>query len=401
LKVRLTPGFIEKIKAPATGRALYWDTQHRGLGYQVTHRDARTYVVQYRLPGGRSRRMALGGAHSLKEAIDQWKSITGDVAKGRALRVTIDPLGERQRVDAEQRAKASPNTLQALAEEFLRKHKHLRRIESRRAVLQRLVYPLLGRHQVADIRKSDVKRLIDQVAAENGPTQANMVLAYVRRLLTWYAEQSDDDYKVPILSKLAQPKKARDRILTDGELEALWSTATSYPGPFGRYLQFVLLTATRKREASEMRWNEVQGVDWVIPSDRYKTGQATLIPLSGAARAILKSLPRFKDCPYVFTHDGRRPLSVSAYTKSMFEQECGVTEWTVHDLRRTARTLMSRAKADADHSERAMGHVIGGVRSTYDLWEYRDEKLTVFEALAALIEKIANPATTEVLKIPA
>jgi hypothetical protein len=264
MKVKLTPGFIEKIKRPVRGREIYWDEAHRGLGLQITHTGAQTFVVQYRLPGGRSRRMAIGRAHSLKDAIDQWRSITGDVAKGRALRVTIDPLAERQRLEAEKRAEASPNTLQALAEEFLRKHEHLRSIESRRKVLERLVYPSLGQHQIADIRKSDIKRLIDQVATKNGPIQANMVLGYVRRLLTWYAEQSDDDYKVPLLSKLARPKKVRDRILTDDELRSLWSTAETYPGPFGRYLQFVLLTATRKREASGMRWDEVRGVDWVF-----------------------------------------------------------------------------------------------------------------------------------------
>jgi len=66
--------------------------------------------------------------------------------------------------------------------------------------------------------------------------------------------------------------------------------------------------------------------------------------------------------------------------------------WTLHDLRRTARTLMSRAKIEPDHAERALGHIIGGVRGVYDKFEYLDEKRAAFEALAALAERILNPA---------
>ena len=65
--------------------------------------------------------------------------------------------------------------------------------------------------------------------------------------------------------------------------------------------------------------------------------------------------------------------------------------WRLHDLRRTARSLMSRAKVPKDHAERVIGHVIGGVRETYDRYEYLDEKRDVFAALAALVSRILNP----------
>ena len=68
-----------------------------------------------------------------------------------------------------------------------------------------------------------------------------------------------------------------------------------------------------------------------------------------------------------------------------------MTGWTLHDLRRTARSLMSRAGVDADHAERALGHVIAGVRGVYDRHEFKEEKRRAFEALAAQIERIINP----------
>jgi integrase len=68
-----------------------------------------------------------------------------------------------------------------------------------------------------------------------------------------------------------------------------------------------------------------------------------------------------------------------------------VKGWRFHDLRRTARSLMSRAGVPSDHAERCLGHVMPGVRGTYDRHEYYEEKRHAFEALAGLIERIINP----------
>jgi integrase len=73
-----------------------------------------------------------------------------------------------------------------------------------------------------------------------------------------------------------------------------------------------------------------------------------------------------------------------------------IANWTLHDLRRTARSLMSRAKVPTDHAERALGHVMGGVRETYDRYEYLEEKRAAFEALAALVDRILNPVADNV-----
>jgi hypothetical protein len=52
---------------------------------------------------------------------------------------------------------------------------------------------------------------------------------------------------------------------------------------------------------------------------------------------------------------------------------------------------MSRAGVSVDYAERCLGHVMGAVRSTYDRFEYREEKRAAFEALAALMEDIVDP----------
>src|SRR5262249_7110430 len=68
----------------------------------------------------------------------------------------------------------------------------------------------------------------------------------------------------------------------------------------------------------------------------------------------------------------------------------GSNDFTLHDLRRTARSLMSRASINADIAERCLGHVIPGVRGVYDRHEYQREKKLAFEALASLILRIVE-----------
>jgi integrase len=73
--------------------------------------------------------------------------------------------------------------------------------------------------------------------------------------------------------------------------------------------------------------------------------------------------------------------------------------WTLHDLRRTAKTLMTRAGVRPDISERVLGHVIAGVEGTYDRHSYADEKRDALEKLAAMIERILNPLPANVEKL--
>ena len=94
---------------------------------------------------------------------------------------------------------------------------------------------------------------------------------------------------------------------------------------------------------------------------------------------------------FVFTKDGRRPIAGFSKGKAAFDAQCGIKDWTLHDLRRTARSLMSRAGVPSDHAERCLGHVMSGMRGVYDRHQYEREKLHAFEALASLIESIVNP----------
>jgi hypothetical protein len=100
--------------------------------------------------------------------------------------------------------------------------------------------------------------------------------------------------------------------------------------------------------------------------------------------------PRIGASPFVFTLDGKQPVSFGR-AKRNFIDRSGVKDWRMHDLRRTARTLLSRAGVDVDVAERCLGHALAGVRATYDRHSFEREMRAAFEKLAALIERTVNP----------
>jgi integrase len=303
-----------------------------------------------------------------------------------------DPAAAKRRQREEELA-AESDTLRAISEEYLRRRgAQLRTVDQRRSDLELLCASPLGRLPVAEVRRGQYTRLLDRIADERGPMRADRVLSALKTLLSWHAERSD--FVSPLGRggrRTSTSERARSRVLSDDELRRLWTTAETYPGPFGAFLQFVLLTATRRGEAAGLRRSELSDNrrTWIIPAARYKSGKDTLVPLSEAAQKIVSSMPVVGD--FVFTADGRHALGGFGERKTDFDEACGVKVYRLHDLRRTSRTLLSRAGISVDIGERCLGHVIGGVRGTYDRYEYQHEKAQAFEALAAKIESIVYP----------
>ena len=382
MKAKLSATGIEKLAPPTDkDRAIYGDSTLSGFGVVVTKAGHRSFVYQYRT-GTQSRRMTFPWGLGLEKARKEAKKALGGVASGG------DPLQERRKAEA-----LAENTLQSICEEYLRRDgNRLRSKEQIEQTLKRLVYPKLGKRQIDTIKRSEIVRLLDKIEDENGAGMADNTLAHVRKIMNWHASRSDD-FRSPIVRGMARTKpgeRARERILTDDELRAVWKAVGKSAGPFGPMMRFILLTACRRSEAASMSYSEIVGTDWIIPASRYKTKTETVLPLSEAAQGVLKAIPRIDEVDYVFT-TGNKPISGFTKFKQNFDKACGVADWTIHDLRRTARSLMSRAGVPSDHAERCLGHVITGVRGTYDRHAYHAEKKQAFELLAGQIDRIINP----------
>jgi integrase len=160
----------------------------------------------------------------------------------------------------------------------------------------------------------------------------------------------------------------------------------------------LLLTCQRREEVASMVWEEIEDGVWQIPSTRFKTGLPNTVPLSQAARRLIGDS---KGKGFVFTTDGDHPFSGFSKAKAALDAKTDelrkqdgrnpMPHWVFHDLRRTGRSLMSRAGVLSDIAERVLGHAIPGVRGVYDRHSYSAEKREALEKLAALVGLILNP----------
>jgi integrase len=377
-KKPLTDRAIRSLPATAEGkRQIVWDALIPGLGLRVTDRGLKSFVLVVRYPGSPNpspRSLGVYGAISLEAARTKAREWLGLIANG------TDPTQHATKKEEE--------TFRHIADQYLlRKAKDHRSRAVTEATFNRLVYPTLGQRPIETINRTDIVRLLDRIEDERGPVMASRTLGIINRVMNFHASRTDN-FRSPIVKGMGRgPAQARSRILTDDELRAIWKAAADYP-VFGPLLRFILLTATRRSEAAEMRWSELTGKDWVIPAARYKTNLDHVIPLSALA---LSTLPERNGDGFVFSNNGRQAMGGYARRKRSIDKASGVTDWVIHDLRRTARSLLSRAGVGSNHAERCLGHVIGGVRGVYDRHEYYDEKARAFEALAAQVQRIIDP----------
>jgi integrase len=402
----LTAISVGKLRAGSTRREIP-DSGCRGLYLIVQPSGVKSWALRYR-SRGRPVKFTLGtvlspGAESATvPAIGTPLSLAAarELATRtlREVQVGHDPAEAKRRRREEQHA-AEADTFESVAEEFLRREgPRLRTLGQRKADLE-LLYPSLGRLPIDLIRRGEFVREFDRIADQRGPVRANRVQGATKTLLNWHGSRTD---YISVLTRtparVSLSERSRSHVPTDVELGAIL-LATERDPLFGPYLRFTLLTATRRGESAGLRRSELSpdGRTWIIPGSRYKNKRDTLVPLSAAAQAIIASMPVRGD--FVFSAGGAYPLDDFADRKRAFDEACGVRGWVIHDLRRAARTLLSRAGITSDIAERCLGHSLTGVRRTYDRHEYETEKRHAFEALAAMVERITRPPSDTVVSI--
>jgi integrase len=384
MRLLLTDRFCDRAKSEGL-QTDYFDETVSGLALRVSKHGVKAWTLIYTAADGKRARMTLG------------RYPTTSLASARALALNAKADVEAGR---DPRSAGKDETLRAVCQEYLRREASKLRTQGwREATLERLVYPALGHRPIAEIKRTEIIRLLDRIEDENGPVMADQALAFVRKVLNWHASRSDD-FRSPIVRGMARTKprdRARDRVLSDDEIRLVWSVADG-AGVFGRYLQLLLLTATRRNEAAQMTRAELAKDIWTIPASRMKGKVEYVVPLTAAALAKVPDTGEF-----IFTTDGLTPISGFSKFKREFDAAVlaalrkddpkakPLPNWTLHDLRRTARSLMSRAGVSADVAERCLAHVIGGVRGVYDRHAYLEEKRAAFEALAGLIQRIVDP----------
>jgi len=386
---KLTAKTIENLKPGPQRREI--SDGGSGLWLVLQPSGVKSWAVRYRY-AGRPTKLTLGGwpALTLAAARKGAADALHELARGH------DPAAARKAA-ALTAAAARANTVVAVCEEYLkRESSRLRTADQRVSILRRLVYPVLGDRPVESIRRSEIVQLMDRIEDSSGQRMADVTLAVLRRIFNWYAARSDN-FVPPFVRGMSRQKVAehrRSRILDDDELRRLWA-ATADEQPFFNFVRLLLLTTARRGEVAGLKWSEV-GADglWTLPAARSKTKTEIVRPLSKAAQAVLAAQPRVGD--YVLT-SGAAPLRNFSDPKRKLDAVAGLSSYRLHDLRRTSRSLLSRAGINSDIAERCLGHALPAIRATYDRHRFLDEMAHAFEALATLIERIVNPTDAAVL----
>ncbi|HUK11222.1 MAG TPA: site-specific integrase [Stellaceae bacterium] len=396
---RLNDHVVKELPPPAAGnRVTYFAgavlqgvPAPRGFGVRVTAAGARSFVLNYRLRG-REYRYTIG-------AYPDWSTLLA-VREARALRQRIDrgenPLDDRLPTPA---TKTVGDVLNDFVGRYLRnKEAPLRSAGAIESAFNRLVKPSIGKHRIYDLRRSHIAEMLDGIEDDTGPVMADRTRAYLRKALSWYAER-DDQFNlnaviVPVAPRANAKDRARTRVLSDEEIRTIWP-ALGGAGTFGALIKVLLLTAQRRDEVARMNRGEIgaEGI-WTIPAERYKTKRPSHVPLSKAALAVIEAQPKIDGCDYVFASSVKTPFSGFGKSKAALDKAAPVPHWTLHDLRRTAKTLMARAGVRPDISERVLGHAISGIEGVYDRHSYADEKRDALERLATMVDRILNPLSS-------
>ena len=281
-------------------------------------------------------------------------------------------------------------TVRAVAEEWLERHVRGQRTERERGrIISRYIVPQIGDRVFADVRRKDIAELLDRIEDESGRPMADGVLKTFRAISKW-VQQRDESYNPPLtagMSRVPKGEGRRKRILADDEIRAIWRVE----GQYGDFVRLALLTAQRREKLIQLRWDDLDshGV-WTIRTEAREKGNPGKLKLPQVAFDLIQAQPRFVGNPYVFAGRNNGPTAMfgSGTYKAQFDKLCGVTNWRIHDLRRTARSLMSRAGVQTEIAERVLGHAQGELIETYDRHDYAVEMATALEKLAALIERV-------------
>jgi integrase len=373
-----------------------------GFGIRVNAK-TKSYILTARFPGCKHptrRTIAAVGEIDLAAARDKARAMLVKLRKGdappsvRALRLSV-PKTE---------------TFEQVVEKFLHQHVHRNNLRTAREIeriIRRDLMPIWRTREFKSIRRGDVARLLD-VKEALAPAQADYILSVLSKLCNWYMAR-DEDYISLIVRGMRRTKpsqRARNRTLDDNELRLFWK-ASGEVTAYGAFVRTALLTAQRRTKVLQMRWADIndEGI-WIIPTEVREKSNAQTLGLTRLALDVIDSQPQREDSEYIFAGLGSTPIDGLSKTKRALDERmvelngAPIPEWIIHDLRRTARSLLAHTGVRPDICERVLGHAIPGVWGVYDRYSYEDEKTEALAKLSDLIERIIEPEAKVANPIP-
>ena len=364
-----------------SGRVDHFDGSHPGLVLRVSATGRKTWMYFYRMVNGKvvQHRMKLGlfPEIGVQEAHDAWRKARDLVAAGR------DPLA------------VSDETLPAKSfvsvfEEWLKLDRVKKNGQPKRSIdqveraLRRIVLPLWRDRLITDIDRRAALAVLDALNNDGKSVQANRVHSYLHRMFAWCVGREIIDKNPLEKVERVGAEVARTRALSDTELAKVWRATDKLKPEYRDFFRAIILTAARREEIAQLRWDEIRDDHIYLEGERTKNGEPHVIPLSSAARAIVAGVER--KGRFVFTARGSVPIQGIKRAKKRLDDESGVSDWRTHDIRRTVANGLQKLGVPLVVTESILGHSGGsrsGIVKVYQTYGYDSEKRAALEAWGA------------------
>jgi integrase len=280
-----------------------------------------------------------------------------------------------------------------------------RYLERKRASLKPRSFIEIARHlrnnaaplhklRLDEIDRRTVAVLLGQVEAGSGPIARNRLRSSLSAFFAWAIQEGLEEVNPVAGTGKADEGTSRERVLTPDELRQLWQSLGN--DRFSDIVRLLLLTGQRRTEVGKLAWAEIDlaGKLVVLPPERVKNGRIHSVPLSAQALAIIARQPHSSD--FVFGGKGFHDWAVG---KAALDERLQITDWRLHDLRRTCATGMAELGVQPHHIEAVLNHYSksavlalpghrSGVAGTYNRARYADEMRAALQRWADYVEKI-------------
>jgi integrase len=394
--LKFTNTWLERLKPPAT-RTWYTEDGRPGFMLRAYSTGEKSFVYRYQLAGAR-RALTLGSypAVSLADAHKRYEAARALVSEGR------DPHAVK--AAAKVALSEAPTVREIICEwRTLYCATKRRRPEQADTLLSPKNLPPAFLDLKAEVvtKRIVIDMVLDPILRRGSPSVATDLGSLLKQIFAF----AEDRERIPAsllgsLKKHGGKEKKRKRVLNDEEIVVFWHKLDQCGmQEFMRIaLRLTLVTAQRRGEIASMQWSHLDLANkiWSVPGDIVKNEQPNLIPLSPLALKLLAQLKVFaKDSHFVLPSYHRKKkewdhLTPRALTRSVRENEAvfGIPHFTPHDLRRTARTNLSRLKVPREVAELVLNHKKGGDVEVYDLYEFLDEKREALNKWGERIESV-------------
>lgn len=376
-----------------------------GLTFTLSAKGTAAWVLRYRLDGMR-KEITLGRYPDV--TLTKAREIASEKRVAVFQGVDVAQEKKRRREAAEL---ASVSTVRALYDEFF-----ARQIEGHRKSPQQVsgvfelhILPVIGSQVVSEVKPADIDRVLRPLTERGIFRTAAKALQLTKRLFDFamkrhlIAANPASPFNWTDIGGKVGP---RSRVLTVGEITEFFrgiQTTPNFPQYSAAALKLLLALGVRKMELLKSTWDEfdLEGGEWHLPKERTKTDAAIRIPLSPWVIEILKEQKKRGYNDYVFPVLRLAPGKVTKYmgettlNHALYMLQANLEPFTVHDLRRTARTHLAALGVPPHIAEMCLNHKPKGIEAVYNIHDYFSERKEALQLLSDLLERCESQAEKE------